>query len=148
MSARHVRGAWDEGSFFAEMRRKHGAEFEGIARTLYGWADQNLPEIRWGRGQTDATFYVALAGKTIFGVETRDEGIVYVRLENIVSLIPFREGEKRSELFRRMEAIRRSHTPERYAFLPVAMDALKGHQAMQEFSEFLRWIAQEIQASR
>lgn len=148
MSARHVQGEWDRESYFAEMRRKHGAELEQIAKTLYDWADANLPEIRWGQGKTDATFYAALRGKTIFGVETRDEGIVYLRLENIVSLMPFREGKKRSELFQRIEAIRRSRTPARYAFLPVAMDTLKGRQAMQEFCVLLQWIAQEIQASR
>lgn len=150
--AKHFAGCWDEKSFFAEMEKRHGIEFAEISRALYDWADNNVSEIHWGNGKAmrDATFYAKILGGmntiSMFGVETRDQGFLFLRLTNIMSIPPFVDEKKRKKLLGRLQAIINIPVSGKLDHFGIPLTEFSDNRVLDDFCQFMMEILKEIRS--
>jgi hypothetical protein len=54
---------WDEPSFFEDLETRRGPAESAVARKLLEWAKRAMPEIWWGEGKKDGSFFPGLTHK-------------------------------------------------------------------------------------
>src|SRR5262249_22914072 len=137
--ARH----WDESSFFRELEARRPLEESRAARKLLDWAKVSMPDIWWGKGRKDGSFFPGLtlkgATRTVFAVYTY--GNVEMQFQYMRAVPPFDDRTKRLEFLRRLNGISGVKIPEdaieRRPSIPLSV--LTNDTALKEFISALDW---------
>ncbi len=146
---------WDEPSFFRELQAR-GADGEvAAARHLFLWAKSNAPNIWWGKGAKDGSFYPLLdhkaTGRYLFGVRTGyTAGYIQIPFRDMKAQgPPFDTDANRLELRRRLNDIPGVSIPEdgiaKYPSIPLSV--LADESALERFLKVFDWVVQEIKSS-
>ena len=147
----HEKRAWDEGSFFADMRARNGDGIHDVARSLYGWCEATGLEPRFGTGRVDGTVTAGLAiasakrkppGLFVIGTNGR----ITVNLEIIRRLPPFDESKNMDALAERLRAIPEVQLAAADSYPSIPMAPLQQQQEMAAFTDCMKWAVDEIRA--
>jgi hypothetical protein len=142
---------WDEGSFFAEMKARHGDGIHDAARSLHGWCEATGLELRFGTGRVDGSITAGLPmtsakGKPpgLFVMGTN--GRITISLDVIRRLPPFDESKHMDALVERLRKIPevKLSAADPYPSIPVA--PLLQEEAMAVFKDAMKWVVDEIRA--
>jgi hypothetical protein len=138
---------WDEESFFADLRRRHGEPAEAVARRILEWANTRGLRTWWGQGKQDGSFYPGYDGRSgrhlLFSVWTN--GSVEIQFQHM-KYPPFNEDRMRMDLARRLSAIDRVSIPEdalkRRPSFKLSLLVQPG--ALEQFLGVFDWMLSEI----
>lgn len=142
---------WDETTFFEDLEKRRGPSETAVARRILEWAQGNMPNIWWGRGRRDGSFFPGLDHNgrwhQVIGVWTY--GSVEVQFQYMQSKPPFDQDSKRLELLRRLNEIPGIDLPDdaiaRRPSIPLSI--LAKPQVLEKFLETLDWFTEEVKAT-
>lgn len=150
-SATRERRRWDESSFFAEIKARGGAEEAQIAKAIYAWVKDRVPEmdIQWGTGDTYGGFAANLhqKGKKPYQLFTVNiAGKMEISAHNYGSQQPFNQEEKWLELRSKLSSIGLSlpTEPGERRSSSLALFTLQDESALNQVIETFNWITEEI----
>jgi hypothetical protein len=138
---------WDEATFLQDLEVRRGSEEAAAAREILDWMKAKKLAIRWGRGKTVGTFYLALkdeSGNSVFGLWSH--GSVELHLGYLQRFPPFDGEGKRAEWVERLNAIPGVRVPdtETGQFPSFNLSALTNAKALQGFFQAVDWVLEEI----
>jgi hypothetical protein len=143
--------AWDERSFFADLRDRHGENAVQAARKILEWAKGHHLDVSWGEGAKDGSFYPMFHYK---GVKNSTCGVyTYGRVEMPFQQMrgrrPFDEEAKALEWRDRLNQIPGVNVPvDAISRRPsIQLQVLTDDAAMRQFLAVLDWLVAEVKAA-
>jgi hypothetical protein len=150
-STARVSREWDEPSFFAALQEQHPAGVQ-VARRIYKWAEESMPESIWGHGAS-GSFNLRMAHKGIWyqPMSMWTYGSLNFQFEYLAGKPPFDRVEIRLEFLHRLNEIPGVDLDESTAGVKparprVLLGALSEEGAVEKLLAELEWFVKTVRA--
>lgn len=139
---------WDEQSFVADLRHKHGDDAVQVAEKIIAWAKERKLRLWWGKGSQDGSCYPMLDhnGEQYWLISFWTYGRLNVLFQQMATKPPFDDEALRVDLLRRVNDILDVNLPpdgiNRLPAFPIAV--LKTGTRLEQFLGVLDWIVEQV----
>jgi hypothetical protein len=141
---------WDEESFFRELKLG-SPESEKIARKIYHWTKEKMPEFWWGEGVRYGSFIPGFNHNGIWhqiiGLWTN--GYIELQFQYMKKQPPFDNIEKRKALLGKFNQALNTQISEENVNLrpPISFGDIKNEEMLNRFFGVLEWFIDEVKKS-
>lgn len=141
---------WDEATFLEDLELKSGEPAVEAARHLIDWARQQIGEPGWGNGATVGSFNVGFehVGTRHVLFDVSSNGSVSIRFKRLRKRsLAFQEEEARRVLMAELNQIKGVSIEEPDRHPGFRIELLAPREAMEQFLEVMRGVAEKIRAN-
>jgi hypothetical protein len=141
---------WDEESFFRELKAG-SPESQEIARKIYNWTKEKMPDPWWGEGSRFGSFNPGFNHNgnwhQIIGLWTN--GGIELQFQYLKNKPPFDKVEKRKELLAKFNQVLDAQIAEKNINLrpSVSFGDIKNEEMLNRFFGVLEWFIEEVKKS-